>query len=511
MAKLRVFCLALDGGLDEVEHTISINVEPEWFLDHLQRELRGRYAPYKEAILSEIKVWVLERYLDKGHLSPFNMETATTYNDVPIKKIEADARRPILSYFPNKIEAKDVGKIHLIAKLGQITPSNLAKYGLSEILSGSDGHVSKHCLSDTVGETYGNTDHPSKRPRHGINIQLTAFHTEHWDKPLGPGLTTIPMHVPDVDGRELVNGEDMSGDVLPGDPFLRVFDNTILVRAEYIGVFDKVKSVYDESCGSRLAVVTGQPGIGKTLWIHYALSRCLGQKQPVIWYRAKKFYFFSDNAHADSLPAMISDRLNCLFPIYVTSPKQEHWDKLHQQRLKELVIMNPWTRAELEKVAGLYCRELIDIFKRFDNAGPSARLCLEYSPADIDEFYVGREKDINFHTPQHMLKAILDKKGGLSLGDISRTLCVVHRSDSKDCRFIVEPISAFIRHRLLAQLWEWKEQDCVNMIEHFSRVQGAGGMRGLVVESLYQRQFIAKIQIEAKPIGLITVEDLARI
>jgi|ERR1700761_136490 len=110
---------------------------------------------------------------------------------------------------------------------------------------------------------------------------------------------------------------------------------------------------------------------GKTLWIYYALRRCLGQKQPVIWYRGGVFHFFSaagvqiiepqhlphpsftwclvDSTHADFLPITIYDPLYELFPIYITSPKQERWAKLHQQRLPKLIIMNPWTRAELEK------------------------------------------------------------------------------------------------------------------------------------------------------------------
>jgi hypothetical protein len=110
---------------------------------------------------------------------------------------------------------------------------------------------------------------------------------------------------------------------------------------------------------------------GKTIWIYYALRHCLGEKQPVIWYLGNNFYFFSDrgvetidprhfrhpsytwcfvdSTQAESLPPTIYDPIYELFPIYVTSPKEEHWAKLHQLRLPTLIIMNPWTRAELEK------------------------------------------------------------------------------------------------------------------------------------------------------------------
>lgn len=111
---------------------------------------------------------------------------------------------------------------------------------------------------------------------------------------------------------------------------------------------------------------------GKTTWIYYALRHCVGEKQPVIWYTGGKFYLFSDKGverfedpmtgrhppytwcfvdsrYADRLPAMIYDRISRLFPVYVTSPKEERWEKLHQLRLPQLVIMNPWTLAELKK------------------------------------------------------------------------------------------------------------------------------------------------------------------
>lgn len=111
---------------------------------------------------------------------------------------------------------------------------------------------------------------------------------------------------------------------------------------------------------------------GKTTWIYYALRRCVGEKQAVIWYRGGIFYLFTDegveifehpvagrhpqhtwcfvdSTEAERLPSMIYDWISAFFPVYVTSPKEERWAKLHQLRMPELVIMNPWTLAELEK------------------------------------------------------------------------------------------------------------------------------------------------------------------
>ncbi|PVF98988.1 hypothetical protein CPB86DRAFT_796921 [Serendipita vermifera] len=329
----------------------------------------------------------------------------------------------------------------------------------------------------------------------GLHL-FTDFHRRYWDNPLDPALTTLPMPATGIGGLELDDEEDTSSDVLPGEPYLDIFDTKFLVRAEYIRTFDEVKAVYDDGRDQSycphgyLAVVTGQPGIGKTTWIYYALRRCVGEKQPVIWYTKGKFYLFSDKG--------VKSRL---FPVYVTSPKEERWEKLHQLRYPKLVIMNPWTMAELEKAAVLYPdRTYEEISERFGNAGPSARLCLGYTSEQISAFYVAWDAELEWDTPQGLLSTLVDNKDGLlRIGDISQRLCVIRRSSSRIWKYTVEPISASIRRRILSQLWKWKEQDRIAMIERLSGVPGIGGMKGVLFESQYQHRFAKKIEIVAAP------------
>ena len=94
-----------------------------------------------------------------------------------------------------------------------------------------------------------------------------------------------------------------------------------------------------------------------------------------------------------------------------------------------------------------------DISERFDNAGPSARHCLEFTSLEITRFYADREEWIKRGLNQSMIAALLDEKERSRIGEISHRLCVVRRSDSDAWPYTVEPISAFIRHRLLSQLW----------------------------------------------------------
>lgn len=140
-----------------------------------------------------------------------------------------------------------------------------------------------------------------------------------------------------------------------------------------------------------------------------------------------------------------------------------------------------------------------DISERFSNAGTSARLCLEYSPSEIKTFYHEREALITFDTVKRFIDMLLDEKLKLRIDDISHWLCVIRRSDLDSSKYIVEPMSAFVRDRLLTQLWNWKEEDRISMIERLRRIPGAGGILEVLFESHFQHRFSTKIDIVATP------------
>ena len=100
---------------------------------------------------------------------------------------------------------------------------------------------------------------PSKRQRvntpENVPLLFIDLYKRFWGNPLDPSLTTLPS----VDKPD--NNEDPKSDVLPGNPFLTIC-RPLLVRAEYIRMFNAVKKLHEESYQGRLAVVTGQPGVG---------------------------------------------------------------------------------------------------------------------------------------------------------------------------------------------------------------------------------------------------------
>jgi len=70
----------------------------------------------------------------------------------------------------------------------------------------------------------------------------------------------------------------------------------IWVRAKYIQIYEFLVNFYEQSIMygnlKPAAVITGQPGIGKTIWLSYALRRCLAEKRPVIWHDHNDYYMF---------------------------------------------------------------------------------------------------------------------------------------------------------------------------------------------------------------------------
>jgi hypothetical protein len=112
--------------------------------------------------------------------------------------------------------------------------------------------------------------------------------------------------------------------------------------------------------------------LGKTFWAFYALRRRIGEKQPILLYQGEKSYLFCssgvlivpkthgflfsnkmwtliDSFQAqDGIPREMATVVAGIFPIYISSPQVVRWSKAGQAWRLRTVIMNPWTKAEIE-------------------------------------------------------------------------------------------------------------------------------------------------------------------
>jgi hypothetical protein len=113
---------------------------------------------------------------------------------------------------------------------------------------------------------------------------------------------------------------------------------------------------------------------GKSVWLYYALRRCLAEKRPVILrYRRKPLLFVEDGifwmradfefvrykrvlwALIDSdesltgIPDVFVTQNTPFFVICPMSPAEEHWSRLENTTFNAVIVMNPWSRGEIHR------------------------------------------------------------------------------------------------------------------------------------------------------------------
>jgi hypothetical protein len=191
-------------------------------------------------------------------------------------------------------------------------------------------------------------------------------------------------------------------DIIPGTCILDLrpmeFELRILIRADYIRMFDGVRAYFSKRRllrKARVAIVTGQPGIGespnvvvvngmltlsvtcagKTIWNLYAIARRLSQSEPTIWLHKTSYYLFVESGvytlpknfelavfpeviwvfvdsdgNKEGIPAHLTvHNASNLFIVYTTSPSKQRWSNIRNVVSCKEFMMNPWTRKEIHR------------------------------------------------------------------------------------------------------------------------------------------------------------------
>jgi hypothetical protein len=94
--------------------------------------------------------------------------------------------------------------------------------------------------------------------------QILDFHKQFWGNPLPPEHSDL-VHDPKAEEDDDENGEKDEGDVLLGSPIINTPWKKLLIRAEYVRLYNWVEQKYEDSTMNRppAVVITGQPGIGE--------------------------------------------------------------------------------------------------------------------------------------------------------------------------------------------------------------------------------------------------------
>jgi hypothetical protein len=97
-------------------------------------------------------------------------------------------------------------------------------------------------------------------PGNAVEARILSFYDSFWGRPLPIEHATLQDHVGGAPDE--VDGDENDGDLLPPQPIIKSSWKDLLIRAEYIRIYEYVARVYKDLERSAI-VLTGQPGIGK--------------------------------------------------------------------------------------------------------------------------------------------------------------------------------------------------------------------------------------------------------
>ncbi|KAI0248219.1 hypothetical protein BJV78DRAFT_1239036 [Lactifluus subvellereus] len=274
------------------------------------------------------------------------------------------------------------------------------------------------------------------------------------------------------------------------------------IRQDYIRIYNYCQQFYDKLGGDDLppsVVITGQPGIGKTYWIRYALRRRLGEGNVIIWCGGAGRYLFAEDgvfevpsnhkntdfkrrvwtlADSDGCdPRALTHHGSNLFLMYTTSPRRKRWAPLAKTTRLITLVMNPWTREELFHAAPLHGltdfndRALInDLYNRL---GPTA------------------------HQLRHFIS---EGCGRLNMDAVSHQIFLVKRTNVDDLLdWSVEPIATSVESALQRRIREWQRGEQLHLYQYLAAVQESRRTAGLLFESLAQSKLQERVELELFP------------
>ncbi|KAK2464475.1 hypothetical protein APHAL10511_003454 [Amanita phalloides] len=274
-------------------------------------------------------------------------------------------------------------------------------------------------------------------------------------------------------------------------------------------------------------VITGQPGIGKSIWIYYALRRRLAERKPVIWYLDQTRYLFveegvykvPDEFHdftvfvwtlVDSdedeggVPENLVMRHTRHSVIYCSSPSRDRWSRLHKTVRHYNFIMNPWKSKEILRVTstsppGAILHESVN--RVFNEFGPTPRLCIDYLCYDKIEQYRKDVQEAISNLTANELQRLFQHSRSLTMDAISRKIFLISREDRDNVRSrpIVSPITSFIKSRLANHFRTLERGEQIRLYKYLSQFPGSRATAYIFFEAAAQRCFQDGVTLELLP------------
>ncbi len=270
---------------------------------------------------------------------------------------------------------------------------------------------------------------------------------------------------------------------------------------------------------------------GKSVWVYYALCRRLVERKAVIWYRDQTHYLFlkegvfqapagfpsshflnfiwtlvDSDESKDGVPPRLLTPGTRLYVIYVTSPRKERWSRMGKTARDVTIIMNPWGRKEINIawVSCQMCTEFLmfkiirasihptsrsdcDINILYEQLGPTPRLCLDLDAYQRTRYEGDLRKAISNVTPES-LKALFDAASTLEMDKLSHKICMIRRNSRENVASlpIVEPITPYVRSKLVCQLRILERHEQVRLYKRFAKTSDSRALAGVAFEAAGQ-------------------------
>ncbi|KAN0073012.1 hypothetical protein V8E54_009126 [Elaphomyces granulatus] len=186
---------------------------------------------------------------------------------------------------------------------------------------------------------------------------------------LGGASTSLTLQEPEAITENLETGTDYEFlDLGPGFESFFAGNSTMLIRREYRETLNHITELYKIGHGG--AVLTGQPGVGNTIFLYYVLvCRVLNAEVTAFEDRSDQIYLFGPSfesmqtissrqypgawALSDSNDALIKPNQSftlqgsCFFTLQATSPQPKWWHGWPKYRDAAIVAMDLWSWTEL--------------------------------------------------------------------------------------------------------------------------------------------------------------------
>ncbi|KAF8809620.1 hypothetical protein BYT27DRAFT_7093757 [Phlegmacium glaucopus] len=299
----------------------------------------------------------------------------------------------------------------------------------------------------------------------------------------------------------------------------------IWIRADYKLIYDELEGWFnvDPIGKAPSAIVTGQPGIGKSIWIYYALRRRLGEQKPIIWYYSEGCYLFVNEGvfkkpkdflpvdfkqlvwtlvDSGTVPTPLVDQGTRLFIIFTTSPNKTQWKDLNKSTRFTTCIMDPWTWQEMLQLVSITNLSIDLATTIYDTYGPMPRLWIDLNEQQERTRYESEVHTAINNMTSSKLEQLIADTVSLTMDGVSCKLYLISRVDPVNPRslHIIAPITHNIQSMLANHFRHCMERlDVIRLYKKFAKIPESRKVAGMLFEAFGQQLLQENIMLDMVP------------